>query len=105
MEDQDTLQHLLEVEKKASELVLEAQKTADARLAQGERELREHCETLYEKSRKHSEEERLSELAHIDEQHQHALEVWKIELEKLPFHYTQFENLVRSLISLEHTGD
>lgn len=98
MEPQDVLQHLLEVEKQASSLVLDAQAEADRRIAEYEGQCKERFEAAYHTRIAEIEKEYSEHIERIKKQYTAELAAYKKELDGQAVEYREFSLLMDQLV-------
>lgn len=98
MNEQDVLQHLLDIEHGASELVLEAQKEADRRVAEQEKISREAYEQCYRAKSLELEKIYQETVAQVKEKYSSLLKKYQLELEAQPVQYQAFNELMQQLL-------
>lgn len=90
MEEQDILQHLLEVEKSAAELVLAAQEEADKRVSESASRLRAAFQTRFEEAGRELEARSRAELERAKTEAAAELERYRRELASAPLDTATF---------------
>ena len=98
MEDNEILQHLLELENKAATLVNDAQEEADRRVSEGEKLNRKSHDELYAREVEALEGHFALELSAIKEDYRLQLEVYHESLKTRPFDRLAFSSLAEKLL-------
>jgi regulator of protease activity HflC (stomatin/prohibitin superfamily) len=96
--EQNILQHLLQVESEAATLVDDAQAEADRRLAEGEKQNRQHYDDRY--SREVAELDALfeKEIAAVKEDYRKQLEAYRESLDRMMVNRENFSRLAERLL-------
>ncbi|HRS03592.1 MAG: hypothetical protein ACOZCE_09550 [Spirochaetota bacterium] len=98
MDEQDVLQHLLDIENQASYLVQEAQKEADRRIAEQEKISRETYEKSYKAKSQEFEQQYQNTVAQAKKNYADLLQTYKQEIEGQPVQYQAFNDLMHQLL-------
>jgi F0F1-type ATP synthase membrane subunit b/b' len=98
MENDDTLERLLKIEKEAASLVNEAQAEADRRIAESEKQNRAACEKKYRVHEQALEEELKKKTDELKTEFKKQIETYLDELSLLKADTKKFSSLLDSLI-------
>ncbi|MDR3342956.1 MAG: hypothetical protein LBT14_09275 [Treponema sp.] len=98
MDEQNVLQHLLQVEAEAAGLVHDAQAEADRRLAEGEQQNRLHYEEQYGQEVAELDQEYEKVIAAVKADYARQLEAYRESLDTMVIHQGRFGELVDRLL-------
>ncbi|MDR3276282.1 MAG: hypothetical protein LBT11_03555 [Treponema sp.] len=100
MDDQNILQHLLEIEGQAEALVNDAQTEADRRVQEAEKEHRAVYEERYAREIAAQEAQYREEFAGMEERYRRTLEEYRSGLDREPADRGKFSALAAGLLRL-----
>jgi vacuolar-type H+-ATPase subunit H len=98
MEDRDVLQHLLEIEAKASVLVDDAQAEAGRRLKETEERNRSSYDQQYRSLVKELDREYEEQIGAVRSEYRQALDAYRTSLDTMPVNAEAFCTMVSSLL-------
>ena len=98
MEDQEILQHLLSMEKKANTLIYDAHAEADRKTAEGEKQNRTRYEEIYAREVELLENNFKQNLSNIKEKYRQQLELYKESLKTQSIDMQAFTALAERLL-------
>ena len=98
MDEQDVLQHLLDLENRAATLVNDAQAEADRRLAEGEKENRAHYDEVYSAEVEGLEASYIQNIARVKQDYSTQLEKYLESIKAIPLDRDSFASLAERLL-------
>ena len=99
MDNHEILQHLLDLDVQAADLVNDAQTEANNRIFEGENQNCARYEEVYAREVKTLEESCVKELVEIKENYQKQLEVYRESLKAMPMNMSAFSSLAEKFLS------
>jgi vacuolar-type H+-ATPase subunit H len=98
MEDQDVLQHLLEIESQAAVLVDDAQAEAGRRIKEAEEKNRSHYDQSYRALVENLDKEYETNIAAVKEKYGRELDAYRESLDRMPVDGEGFSALASALL-------
>jgi len=98
MDDQKVLQHLLDLEAQAAALVDDAQREADRRISEGEKQNRSDYDEIYSREVQALEESYNKKLAVIKEDYQKQMDACRESLKVMSLNTAGFSSLVEKYL-------
>jgi len=98
MDEQDVLQHLLDLENRAATLVNDAQAEADRRLAEGEKENRAHYDEVYSAEVAELEASYNQNLAAVKKDYSSQLDTYLEGIKSISLDKAAFSSLAEKLL-------
>ena len=99
MDDQEVLQHLLNLEAQASALVDDAQAEADRRVSEGEKQNRTRYDEVYTREVEILEGSHIKNVAAVKEEYRRQLEQYRESLKTMPLDTGAFSSLAEKLFT------
>ena len=98
MDEQEVLQHLLDLENRAAGLVNDAQVEADRRLSEGEKQNRSHYDEIYSTEVAELEASYTKNIATVKEDYSTQLKTYLESLSSIPLDKAAFMSLAEKLL-------
>ena len=98
MDEDEVLQHLLDLENRAAGLVNDAQAEADRRISEGEKQNRAHYDEIYSAEVAELEASYIQNIARVREDYSDQLEAYLEELKTISLDVTAFSSLAEKLL-------
>jgi vacuolar-type H+-ATPase subunit H len=98
MDDHEILKHLLDIEKKASALIDDAQAEADRRTVEGEKQNRLRYDEIYAREAAFLENGYAKNLGDVKEHYRQQLEVYRASLKTMPADREAFSSLAEKYL-------
>ena len=98
MDEQEILQHLLDLENRAAGLVSDAQAEADRRLSEGEKQNRAHYDEIYSAEVAELEASYARNIAAVKEDYSNQLEAYLESIRTIPLDKAAFSSLAEKLL-------
>ena len=103
MDEQEVLQHLLDLENRAAGLVNDAQAEADRRLSEGEKQNRAHYDEVYSAEVAELEASYTRNIAAVKEDYSSQLKTYLEGLSSVPLDRAAFSSLAEKLLFKANT--
>jgi F0F1-type ATP synthase membrane subunit b/b' len=104
MDEQEVLQHLLDLENRAAGLVSDAQAEADRRLSEGEKQNRAHYDEIYSAEVAELEASYVQNIAAVKEDYSTQLNTYLESLSSIPLDKAAFSSLAERLLFNANTS-